>query len=649
MASGSKICENVLEVVGSAISYEISRLTQSKLMKKPMKSYTPELINNFSIDSLVEEMKRIAPITLDILRRAGAGTRLAEDSGLETNEDIVGSSNGVPKIGRWKRNKNLIITTAICLIGYSRSKNCNFLQGMMGYFLLAGNVGKRQIEVCHKLGLSVSYETVITLMKYMSAASMATYQARAQTEASEFYCGIHVLPRALLDKELELLPAAYIDREAGRQLVAEDLALGEDTLDYFKKSALGHITSVLEKYYPEAMRGIFSYWKEEKPKYQALKERKVMKTEIFTLPTMDLNENRIPEVIKILETLAAEVKLPMDEVLANRVVLVEGDWLTIRNVLISMFQRQDDLLENRLSWIEPTVGLFHLQMTILKMILRTHMGSTREPGSLKRFIVLLGRNRVEEKVKDFRACDQFMKVITDANILSACMEKFNCTADFLKERLRQVNPLPLMKELVEDVFGMGTVAALRVDPETGSARPKEQRDLVYENSMLLLQHALVYMDYIHAVRRGDPVNPSGRHGGWMPADLFGEYVVRENKDKIHPGANAHTYDHLREIVARQVMSIRDVKHVMFNECNATNYGTHSQLMNITRDVDYVRKILCDESMYTKVPGGRFDGGLGEVFSEVNDLYTLGVRKVLSGQAIERYMTRARCNWDQVGA
>ncbi|KAF8460175.1 hypothetical protein BDZ91DRAFT_799075 [Kalaharituber pfeilii] len=256
-----------------------------------------------------------------------------------------------------------------------------------------------------------------------------------------------------------------------------------------------------------------------------------------------------------------------------------------------------------------------------------------------------------------------------------------------------------MKELVEDVFGMGTVAALRVDPETGSARPKEQRDLVYENSMLLLQHALAYMDYIHAVRRGDParimkvlemwtpqllgsrlvnyptemvhmmacfkkmwspemtemwmqtclVNPSGRHGGWMPADLFGEYVVRENKDKIHPGANAHTYDHLREIVARQVMSIRDVKHVMFNECNATNYGAHSQLMNITRDVDYVRKILCDESMYTKVPGGRFDGGLGEVFSEVNDLYTLGVRKVLSGQAIERYMTRARCNWDQVGA
>ncbi|KAF8460176.1 hypothetical protein BDZ91DRAFT_799077 [Kalaharituber pfeilii] len=74
MASGSKICENVLEVVGSAISYEISRLTQSKLMKKPMKSYTPELINNFSIDSLVEEMKRIAPITLDILRRAGGGT-----------------------------------------------------------------------------------------------------------------------------------------------------------------------------------------------------------------------------------------------------------------------------------------------------------------------------------------------------------------------------------------------------------------------------------------------------------------------------------------------------------------------------------------------------------------------------------------------
>ena len=34
------------------------------------------------------------------------------------------------------------------------------------------------------------------------------------------------------------------------------------------------------------------------------------------------------------------------------------------------------------------------------------------------------------------------------------------------------------------------------------------------------------------------VNASGKPGGWVPDDLFGEYVVRENKAKIRPSANA---------------------------------------------------------------------------------------------------------------
>jgi hypothetical protein len=58
------------------------------------------------------------------------------------------------------RQKTLIVIITIGMLMFARSRRCNTLQIMMGYYLFATRTGKRPIGVFNHLGLSVSYDTI---------------------------------------------------------------------------------------------------------------------------------------------------------------------------------------------------------------------------------------------------------------------------------------------------------------------------------------------------------------------------------------------------------------------------------------------------------------------------------------------------------
>lgn len=64
------------------------------------------------------------------------------------------------------------------------------------------------------------------------------------------------------------------------------------------------------------------------PKLNVLELRQ---SEIYTLPTLDLNEARINETIDILEALMQELGVPAKQ-MHSKVAIFKGDWLTIRNI-----------------------------------------------------------------------------------------------------------------------------------------------------------------------------------------------------------------------------------------------------------------------------------------------------------------------------
>jgi hypothetical protein len=225
--------------------------------------------------------------------------------------------------------------------------------------------------------------------------------------------------------------------------------------------------------------------------------------------------------------------------------------------------------------------------------------------------------------------------------------------------------------------------------------PVEERDIALENAMLFLRDALVMRDYEHAVKQGDTgrilkaveywcvifqgtslsnypnemihlmaclrklwqpefvqiwldhclVNPSGKPGGWMPDDMFGEYVVRENKNRIRPSTNALSGDFNREINARQIMIMLASRKTMYKTTGATDYYDKSSQQDSDKHVRLFCKTLVDEQVFTYTAGRykRREHDAAE-YLPTKDLYTDGVAALLSGQPLAKYKVRARGNW-----
>ncbi len=96
---------------------------------------------------------------------------------------------------------------------------------------------------------------------------------------------------------------------------------------------------------------------------QCIKE----KTDILPLPTLPYDKSEINETFDILRELIQCLDLD-DYVFEDKIVMVKGDWLTVRNITRVIYQKQEEPeILYTLGWIELIAGLFHLQMNILKL------------------------------------------------------------------------------------------------------------------------------------------------------------------------------------------------------------------------------------------------------------------------------------------
>lgn len=65
----------------------------------------------------------------------------------------------------------------------------------------------------------------------------------------------------------------------------------------------------------------------------------------------------------------------------------------------------------RFSWAESMMGLFHLQMNILRLFYITFWGKSKDYYLLQQFHTILAQKRVSIKIKDFHTCDNFFRII----------------------------------------------------------------------------------------------------------------------------------------------------------------------------------------------------------------------------------------------
>jgi hypothetical protein len=432
----------IAPLVSASIANETAALC--RVLARPLDTYSPRDIAEFDFNKITQTIQTTAPIFWSVVATVvPVGTDVYEmDSDEGGNPETASQKKSKCHRGR---NKPLMMTFAISLLCYARTKNANLIPGQMGYFLVATGTGKRTIDVLHRVGVSICYESILRVQKAIANGARLEYSEKAKRlpcilsyDNMNYMASVKTL---LLHKKghLQSDTAAYIyflrnsetyggllpktwvhrDPEAVRALQAFDLM--PQNLQYYREAAGATLYRLLCKHFEPQMQRSRKKFQLDPITVHPINELHPVQSDIYTLPTLDLNEAKIDETIEILKTLHKELDLPL-EALNDRVLMVKGDWLTVRNINSALFQRQEAVNdEETFDWIEPVMGLFHLQMNVLKLLIGTHWGRMdgKDVASLQRFVKMVGNNRVKKDSKDFRGCLNFVNDVLDGHILAA--------------------------------------------------------------------------------------------------------------------------------------------------------------------------------------------------------------------------------------
>ena len=132
---------------------------RSSSFKHPLKEFSPEYVTEFNIESLYQQMATTAPCFVNLL------CTIAPDQGVDDDDN----DNPDLTIASAQHRR---IATAMSILGNTRTRNFNALQGRVGYYLLACRVLKRVISMFNKLGLSPSYNGLLVAIRATAERAM---------------------------------------------------------------------------------------------------------------------------------------------------------------------------------------------------------------------------------------------------------------------------------------------------------------------------------------------------------------------------------------------------------------------------------------------------------------------------------------------
>jgi hypothetical protein len=85
--------------------------------------------------------------------------------------------------------------------------------------------------------------------------------------------------------------------------------------------------------------------------------------------------------------------------------------------------------------------------------------------------------------------------------------------------------------------------------------------------------------------------------------LLGEYVIRENKNRIRPSTNSLSSDFNREVNARQVMTFRASRQAMYETTGAMDYGDRSSTQDPLAHVRLFSKAMVESDLFNLITKG----------------------------------------------
>ena len=413
------------------------------------------------------------------------------DDGEDTEESDPDTMepHGPKAKSRRSRAKWVIATTVLSLITFAQShRNCYFqvsiaflqertvqLTGKtaLGYFMQASRVPKRVVAVMNQLGVSVSYDSVVSAVKANGQMELQRVREMVKEGVPFGICWDNLVLDSHKKEETEMNRSSQghcttsfvhilhlpkpLDQHSSDMLAYENIRA---TVEFNKHEALvGLPRQLLYNNHPdyEALRGhhflfvkpIMEYWPEmfkahvinicwevfgatimgnfkvhgkhlgrgTLPEIYRIPKTK---TEIFPLRVFDIDESSIDGNARVIDSILNELAMKPEK-LVDSVVFMSGDQMTTTRVRTLKELRIRDKLENRFRFAAPVSGWLHTQMAVADAVLRGHRGRQdgQDPGSINRFATILGRTGISNNVTDFNALDRLITHMLKGHIVSA--------------------------------------------------------------------------------------------------------------------------------------------------------------------------------------------------------------------------------------
>lgn len=164
---------------------EMQLIQKHPLCKLGYKGISPANVADFSFSKLAYTYSDIAPLlwnlccTLADVSVAEAHTFLKKGRNTDSLGDLDDDNESSESPQRKQRLKVLVATVAIGVLAFGRSRNCNALQSIVGFYLYSTRTGKRPMGVCNHIGISVSYPTILEGLNYNAVANAESLRKRA--------------------------------------------------------------------------------------------------------------------------------------------------------------------------------------------------------------------------------------------------------------------------------------------------------------------------------------------------------------------------------------------------------------------------------------------------------------------------------------
>ncbi|KAJ6609740.1 hypothetical protein B0H10DRAFT_2295466, partial [Mycena sp. CBHHK59/15] len=516
--------EKILRAEGQAIQELLTRGRTTSIM---------ELLEEFSMEQLGDQLEEVAPTLWRILERAaspGPATRREKQGEARREKRLVSCGSHFPN---WETRSRYcqVFTTACAMLSISRSQLANNYQVVIGLFLLASGASKREMEVLAHAGLSTSYSAIREHIHTLSEEAVKRFQQLIKNQmcfivwdnlniafrvesqrlnsANHFdngttataipvynpYTGgatpLGTLPLSMKPPRTTTFPVIdwNIDDVLPSPLSVEQV--GQCCLWQLKRLAFENIKNL------EHLRKAF----EDCPEVDPIA---VHKTDQYPLPAMHEDESSIEGTIRVYVQILRNLGVTDDDLRAHGLMFDDGDLLT--DSLIDKIESARRNSDGPIDGMKASVrrfGLFHAKMAGCRLVINEHWGQPNSswPGSLwwehnkllKRKLISAGWKT--KKATPWKPCHELLQISIAAHVkdgfrihcghadldawaASATMEEFNAVVERVYRKLFTTEALDNLRSL-------------------------PHRDISHENVILLNRDALFYIEFVSAIKKGD--------------------------------------------------------------------------------------------------------------------------------------------------